>query len=176
MTVNVGSFQTVLASETSLTFTSENWNTPQSVTVSAYEDDNSIDAWGIIRHHNPAVDNYWWDLRVLIRDQDAPLQVSGTIATQYAENATDSVATYTVEDDGDATVTWTLLGEDKGDFTLSDSGELSFKSSPDYENPADSNEDNVYELFIDAATDSSTGFLPVTVTVTDVEETPIGGL
>ncbi len=52
---------------------------------------------------------------------------------------------------------------------------LSFTSSPDYDSPSDSNADNVYELFVDASTDTSLGFLPVGVIVIEVVNTPATG-
>ena len=37
-------------SPTSLTFTADNWNTPQTVTISSTEDSNYLDRWVILRH------------------------------------------------------------------------------------------------------------------------------
>ena len=53
-------------------------------------------------------------------------------------------------------------------------GELRFLSSPDYERPADSNRDNVYEVTIRALDGRNTGALEEvqTVTVTGVNEPP----
>ena len=76
VTINVAPFQTVLSAPSSLTFTPENWNTPQTVTVSTYEDDDSLDAWGIVRHYDrDDYKAYWTDLRVLVEDDDP--QVGG---------------------------------------------------------------------------------------------------
>ena len=44
-------------SPTSLTFTTDNWNTPQTVTISSTEDSNYIDRWLILRH-TATGDNY----------------------------------------------------------------------------------------------------------------------
>ena len=45
---------------------------------------------------------------------------------------------------------WRLEGEDRGDFQLIETGgrTLVFKESPDYENPADADGDNVYKVTI----------------------------
>ena len=76
VTVNVSPYQTVQSTPSSLTFTPENWNTPQTVTVSTYDDDDSFDAWGIVRHYDrDDYSTYWRDLRILVEDQDA--QVGG---------------------------------------------------------------------------------------------------
>ena len=65
----VAPYQTVPSAPASLTFTPENWNTPQTVTVSTYEDDDSLDAWGIVRYYDREdYAAYWVDIRVLVED------------------------------------------------------------------------------------------------------------
>ena len=44
-------------SPTSLTFTADNWNTPQTVTISSTEDSNYLDRWVMLRH-TATGDNY----------------------------------------------------------------------------------------------------------------------
>ena len=74
--VKVLPYQTVQSTPSSLTFTPEDWNTPQTVTVSTYDDDDSLDAWGIVRHYAEGDHTaYWRDLRILVEDQDP--QVGG---------------------------------------------------------------------------------------------------
>ena len=63
--------------------------------------------------------------------------LSGSSAVTYAENGTASVASYTAAYPEGATINWTLSGDDSDDFTINTGGVLSFKSSPDYETPAD---------------------------------------
>ena len=71
VTVVVAPYQSVQSTPTSLTFTPENWDTPQTVTVSTYEDGDSLDAWGLVRHYDrDDYTTYWIDLRVLVEDQD----------------------------------------------------------------------------------------------------------
>ena len=66
-----------------------------------------------------------------------------------------------------------MSGTDDDDFTISETGVLSFASPPDYESPADSDRDNVYEVTVVAKDDASnSGTLDVVVTVTDVNEGP----
>ena len=101
------------------------------------------------------------------------LTVSGITSRDYAENGTTAVATYAVADAGTSTITWSLSGDDSGDFSVSSAGVLSFRTSPDYESPADSDTDNVYQVTIKASDGTSTGTLDVTVTVTDANEAPM---
>ena len=70
-----------------------------------------------------------------------------------------------------ATITWSLTGDDRGDFSIT-GGELKFRSSPDYEIPADGNTDNVYLVTVRASDGSNSDTLDVQVTVTNVNEPP----
>ena len=104
--------------------------------------------------------------------------VSGPQSLSFAENqATDRVlATYTATDPEDPRAVisrWSLSGRDAGDFTISDAGDLSFRNVPDFEAPADSGRDNVYEFSVRASDGRTYGYLEVIVTVEDVNEAPV---
>ena len=87
-------------------------------------------------------------------------------AIVYAENGTDPVAQFQATDEDGDPIEWSLNGDDKDLFEISDDGELSFKSPPSFEAKGDDNSDNVYEVTVKA----SGGELMLEVTVTDVEE------
>ena len=87
------------------------------------------------------------------------------------------VSTYTARDEETEAISWSLGGDDMGDFAIdSSSGVLSFRNRPDYEDPADAGEtekDNIYEVTVKAKdTALNTRDYPVTVEVTNVNETP----
>ena len=63
-----------------------------------------------------------------------------------------------------------MAGTDAARFSINEDGELTFKSSPDYEAPNDANKDNVYEVTIRASDGSLMSTLDVEVTVTDANE------
>ena len=108
--------------------------------------------------------------------------VEPTISTRrppstYRENGTSAVYTFRASDPQRQSITWTLEGTDRGDFTItrdsSGRGVLAFSSPPDYENPVDSDRQNDYELTVIASDeDSHTDRLSFTITVTDVNEGP----
>ena len=100
---------------------------------------------------------------------EAGLTISGETSINYAENGTGAVATYTVVGPDAATARLTLTGDDAGDFSLS-GGDLSFRSSPDYEAPADADGDNVYELTLEANDGTYTASRTLSVAVTNVDE------
>ena len=98
------------------------------------------------------------------------LAVSGPSSADYAEDRTDAVATYTASGPDAAQATWSLSGDDEGDFSISSGGELTFASKPDFEAPADADEDNEYTVTVEATDGTNTDSRDVTVTVTDVED------
>ncbi|MCA8988326.1 MAG: VCBS repeat-containing protein, partial [Planctomycetaceae bacterium] len=64
-------------------------------------------------------------------------------------------------------------GDDASLFSLSSAGVLTFLAAPDFENPADSDQDNIYEVEVlvsDQYGEMATALIPVTVT--DVNEAP----
>ena len=77
------------------------------------------------------------------------------------------MATYNAS--GDAAPTWTLEGDDAGDFTIT-GGMLRFMSSPNYEMPMDADTNNVYMVTVKASDGTNTDAEEVTVTVTNVDE------
>ena len=114
---------------------------------------------------------------VTVTDQNEGPEVSGRQSLSFSENQTTArvLASYSATDpeDPSAIITrWSLTGSDAGDFTITDSGELSFRQVPDYDRPADSGRDNVYNFSVRASDGRHYGYLPVVVTVTDVNEPP----
>jgi hypothetical protein len=74
---------------------------------------------------------------------------------RYKENGTKSVATFSADDPDDDDLSWHVDGLDSKAFKISDDGVLSFKTSPDFENPADRDGDNRYEIRVKVADDGS---------------------
>ena len=115
------------------------------------------------------------DVTVTVTDvnEEAPV-VTGSDNRTVSENTTSAIYTYRATDaDLGDTITWSTSGADGHLFEMNEQGALSFREAPDYENPKDSGQDNVYELEV-VATDSRglTGELMVTITVTELNEGP----
>ena len=110
---------------------------------------------------------------VTVREVDEGPEVSGPSTFTIDENQSLSNAVYTATDpEGDTVTRWTVGGRDGGDFTITETGVLTFRNVPDYDKPADSNRDNVYEVQIRPYDGRHYGAYDVTVTVTDVNEAP----
>ena len=122
------------------------------------------------------------DVTVTVTALEEGPKVTGTATYTLTEGGTLSGATFTGRDPEDPTAevtSWRLAGSDSGDFTITDTSdqtgqntaELTFRNTPDYDSPADSNRDNEYLVTIRAYNGSTYGSLDVTVTVTDQNET-----
>ena len=98
------------------------------------------------------------------------LAISGSPTLDYPEMGTDVVETYTVTGPDAASATWSLEGADVGDFRISNAGMLTFRSSPNYESPADDGADNTYMVTLKADDGTYMDTHDVTVMVTNVEE------
>ena len=101
------------------------------------------------------------------------LGIIGQRNLSYAENGTDTVATYTAAGPESDSTTWSLSGDDAGDFNITAAGgELRFNASPDYETPRDADANNVYMITVKADDGTYTDTHDVTIRVTDVDEEP----
>ena len=113
---------------------------------------------------------------VTVTNVNEPPLVEGTTAIDHAENEGTALAnaSYSATDPEGANITWSLGGDDKGFFAISDSGVLSFAAEPDFEARP---RDNTYEVTVRATEvddlDPLTGTLAVTVTLTDFDEPPV---
>ena len=102
---------------------------------------------------------------------EGPEVTGGGDSFTVQENSEWSGASFTAMDpEGDAVTRWNLGGRDGGDFTINENGAMTFRSTPDYERPADSDRDNVYEVEVRPYDGRYYGSHAVTVTVGDVNE------
>ena len=127
-------------------------------------------------------------LTVTITDVNEPPEFDlSAIELEFAENigAITEIGDPVAAIDPESTdLTYSLAGADSALFSLDvSSGQISVGADTilDFESPADSDEDNVYELVVQVtdgqdeggnADESVDAEIPVTVTVTDVNETP----
>ncbi len=106
-----------------------------------------------------------------VNDNLPVISVGGTI---IYENHTGVLLTATSTDaDAGDSETYSISGTDYAVFDInSTNGELTFRSAPDFENPTDANQDNIYELTV-TVTDGAdhTDSESIAITVQNVEET-----
>ena len=104
---------------------------------------------------------------------EAPTITSGDTAS-FAENGAGIVYTAAATDqDAGATLTYSITGADAALFNIdATTGAVTFKSSPDYQAPADAGGDNVYDVTVRASDGTNITTKAVAITVTDVNEAP----
>ena len=110
---------------------------------------------------------------VTVTDVDELGALDGPASASVNEGDTDLDSTYTLTGgDGTSTVTWSLEGDDAGQFTLDSSQALMFSSAPDYEDPMGGAADDstTYKVTVMAKAGGEMEMVEVTVTVDNVEE------
>ena len=113
------------------------------------------------------------DVTVTVTAVDEGPEISGRTNYTVLEGQELTGAAFTAIDPEDPSLTvtnWRTSGTDGGDFTISQDGVLSFRNTPDYDRPADSNRDNEYLVTVQVSDGRYYGSLEVTVTVTDQNE------
>ena len=108
---------------------------------------------------------------VTLSDFDEPPEIDGEASVvDYPENSRTTTVVgrrYMATDPEGAGVTWSnLSGNDAGKFEFSNTGVLTFKVSPNFEQQPE------YEVTLNAFDGRFTGSLTVTVTIADVNEPP----
>tara|TARA_B110000285_G_scaffold20936_1_gene20261 strand:- start:4179 stop:9593 length:5415 start_codon:yes stop_codon:yes gene_type:complete len=104
---------------------------------------------------------------VIVTDQNLP-EITGLEKITIEEGVIDLLIS--VYDCDNEDVVWDINGDDTDSFNIED-GNLSFVSSPDFENPLDFNGDNVYDItLIVTDKNQNIGSLFVQVSVIDVDE------
>ena len=113
------------------------------------------------------------EVTVTVTEVNEGPEISGRGTLTVSENYKAVLAAYSATDpeDTSAEITrWSVTGRDGGDFAINEDGELTFRSPPDYERPADSDRDNEYEVTVRASDGQVYGTYDVTVTVEAVDE------
>ena len=122
------------------------------------------------------------EVTVTVTDENETPDVTGPAdnpnfpETPYDSLTTPNVATFTARDEEMQIITWSLIGDDAGQFTITKDatgmGVVTFGNPPNFETPADADSLNTYEFTVQAYDGTNTGTWDYAVTVTDVNETP----
>ena len=178
VTVKVVSRNTSLVtmSSAALTFTTGNWDTAQTVTVTGVDNIlTGTNATVIITNtaSGGGYDDHAGDVAVTLTDDidpnNAPVITSTVQTLQVAENTTGAIGRFHATDlDGDS-ITWSVGGTDADLFEIDANGWLSVPTAFDYEN-----DPTTYSITVTASDgQDSSAALAVTVAVTDGEEPPL---
>ena len=137
-------------------------------------DDNSDNTYELELSVDDGANTSSQAITVTVTDVDeAPTFTSASESVSVNENASGSVYQAQASDPEQATLTYSASGTDAGLFTINNtSGELAFKTPPDYESPTDQGADNTYNLDITASDGSHQVSQSLSITVADVNEAP----
>ena len=137
----------------------------------------------VVTATDPSGEADTFNVTITANDVNEKPTVTGSASETIAEidSTPDDPGNYTYEaftedyteadtDEGDET-TFSVGGDDASAFDISTTGELTFKSNPDFESPADVNQDNLYRVSV-VATDKAglPGMVDVSIEVTNVVE------
>ena len=111
-----------------------------------------------------------------INDDDATPNITSPNTARVAENTTDVLTVTAMDDDNDDNdLTYSITaGTDSARFRINQStGDLTFKTAPDFENPTDQSRDNEYIVEVTASDGTNNTAQTITITVTNVNEPPM---
>ena len=129
------------------------------ITVTASDDTNES-------NHDVAI-------TVTNENDNDPIFISGNSVGVLENQPVDSVVYTAIASDADGdTLTYSLSGTDAARFTIDPAtGAVRFIASPDFENPGDDDGDNIYDIVVTASDGMRSTDQPVTITVTDEDDT-----
>ena len=114
------------------------------------------------------------DLTITVADSnEAPSFTEASVALTTAENNSSFayVVAAAVDEDSGEQLAYQLSGDDQSAFSFDPSTRaLSFKQSPDFDNPKDQDADNVYQISISAADADYSTSQAIAITVADLND------
>ena len=97
-------------------------------------------------------------------------------AQSYTENSASTIAISASDGDTATSLTYTLSGDDSARFSISTSGVLSFSTAPDFESPADTGANNVYNVTVGVTDGSLSSSVSLVVTIVNDTSDDIVGI
>ena len=88
----------------------------------AAEDTDPDNVYLVTVQASDGVNTVSLEVTVTVTDENETPVVTGNSLIDYPENGADPVATYTADDPENAQITWSLSGDDSGDFSISNAG------------------------------------------------------
>ena len=113
-------------------------------------------------------------ITVTVTDVNEPPVLAPTATKNVAENTITVLTVSATDEDAGTTITYAITaGADSVWFRIDQStGDLTFKTAPDFENPSDQGGNNDYEVIVTVSDGTNSAIQTITVTVTDVNEPP----
>lgn len=103
-------------------------------------------------------------------DDRAPVITSGDSGGIEENTAGVAYQATAIDLDGSATIGWSLAGLDESSFVIDSTGAVRFAAPPDYEAPADSDGDGIYQITVLASDGTNIGSQDVSIAVGNVND------
>ena len=106
---------------------------------------------------------------VQVKDDDAAPMITSPAAVSIAENTIDVLTVTATDADAGTTLIYTITGgADSARFSLDqNTGDLAFKTAPDFEAPSSADNDNIYEVEVTASDGTNSTAQTITIMVTN---------
>ena len=114
-------------------------------------------------------------ITITVTNVNEPPMLAPTATKSVVENTTTVLTVMATDEDAGTILTYAITaGADSARFRIDQStGDLTFKTTPDFETPGSADNDNVYEVIVTASDRTNSATQTITVTVTDVNEPPV---
>ncbi len=173
------------ADPSELTFVVNDWNTPQTVTLTAATDADSDNDTATVQHSvqggnfaGVAAPDVTVTVAETVTDASASPVFSSPSAFDVTENRTAIGTVAATDDDDEDEITGYALtgGADRDRFAISNAGTLRFAVAPDFERSTDADGNNVHVVTVTATSGAGarlrTATQTISVTVLDEDEPP----
>ena len=110
-------------------------------------------------------------LTITVTNIDEPPSITSAASTITPENTTTTIYTTSASDPENSALSYSLSATDAAHLSINpSSGAISFAINPDYENPADSDANNIYELMLEVSDSTHTTSQALAITVDDAND------
>ena len=110
-------------------------------------------------------------LSITVTNINEPPSITSATSTNILENTTTTIYTASATDPENNTLSYSLSATDAAHLSIdSSSGAISFTINPDYENPADADANNIYELTLEVSDSTHTTSQALAITVDDTND------
>ena len=145
-------------------------NTPD---FEAPTDDDGANVYSVTLEVSDGTNTDTQDLTITVTGVDEAPTINNTASSVlFTENATGTVFDASATDPENATLIYSLSGDDATDLSIDSDGLITFNSSPDYDIPADADTNNYYLITIAVSDGTNSVSQALTIEVTDVNEAP----
>ncbi len=111
------------------------------------------------------------EISITVLEVNNPPVISGLESSYTLSENTEDIATFSVTDPENNSITVGVSGDDSTNFVVEDNV-LKYSGGANFENPTDSNTDNIYELIVFADDGFNRTTQNVQLTITNIEEGP----